>query len=42
MQIAMVIEVASRHMECTLLTPDLSQMPAVALQDDLSMLATIY
>ena len=27
-----MIEVTSRRMECTLLTPDFSQMPAVALQ----------
>ena len=29
---AIMIEVTSRHMECTLLTSDYSQMPAVALQ----------
>ena len=29
-----MIEVTSRRMECTLLTPDFSQVPAVALQDD--------
>ena len=28
----LMIEVTSRHMECTLLTPDYSQMPVVALQ----------
>ena len=27
-----MIEVTSRHMECTFLTPEYSQMPAVALQ----------
>ena len=27
-----MVEVTSRRMECTLLTPDFSQVPAVALQ----------
>ena len=30
--VAIMIEVTSRRMECTLLTPDFSQVPAVALQ----------
>ena len=30
--VTVMIEVTSRQMECTLLTPDFSQMPAVALQ----------
>ena len=30
-KIAIMIEVTSRRMECTLLTPDFSQVPAVAL-----------
>ena len=31
-KVAIMIEVTSRLMECTLLTPDFSQVPAVALQ----------
>ena len=31
-KVAIMIEVTSRRMECTLLTPDHSQVPAVALQ----------
>ena len=33
MKVAIMIEVTSRRMECTLLTPDHSQMPAVAIQN---------
>ena len=30
-KVAIMIEVTSRHVECSLLTPDFSQTPAVAL-----------
>ena len=33
-----MIEVTSRRMECTLLTPDFSQVPAVALHKQLVIL----
>ena len=35
--VAIVIEVTSRRMECTLLTPDHGQVPAVTLQAILSI-----
>ena len=35
-----MIEVAGRYMVCTLLTPDYSQMPAVALQLNIAPFST--